>query len=224
VEQEPDYHPEGDVFTHTCHCCDALAKLPKYRRASEEIRTVLMLATLTHDFGKPSTTTRQVKHGRERITSYGHEEAGGAIAESFLKRIYTPPALIDRILPLVTNHMVHYGEVSPRSIRRLANRLRPETIETLVIVIEADQRGRPPKKAKLQNVRKLQQKARQMSLESQAPQPILQGRHLLELGLRAGPEMGTLLKEAFEAQLNGDFTDLEGALQWARRKSNLVEP
>jgi tRNA nucleotidyltransferase (CCA-adding enzyme) len=52
VPQEPEWHPEGDVFTHTCHCCDALVKLPAWLEAGEDARIVLSLATLTHDFGK----------------------------------------------------------------------------------------------------------------------------------------------------------------------------
>ena len=54
--QDPEWHPEGDVFTHTCHCCDALAELPGWQGANETTRQVLMFAVLAHDFAKPQTT------------------------------------------------------------------------------------------------------------------------------------------------------------------------
>ena len=54
VPQEPAWHPEGDVFTHTCHVCDALASLPSWQAADEASRRVYMLAGLAHDFGKPA--------------------------------------------------------------------------------------------------------------------------------------------------------------------------
>ena len=66
VPQDPEWHPEGDVFTHTCHCCDALAELPEWRGADETTRQVLMLAMLAHDFAKPQTTHEAEREGRDR--------------------------------------------------------------------------------------------------------------------------------------------------------------
>src|SRR4051812_40723057 len=56
VPQDPEWHPEGDVFTHTSHCCDALTRLARWQTADSESRIVYMFAVLTHDFGKASTT------------------------------------------------------------------------------------------------------------------------------------------------------------------------
>ena len=44
--------------------------------------------------------------------------------------------------------------------------------------------------------------------------PLLKGRHLQELGMSPSPQMGRLLKAAFEAQCQGLFSDLEGAKKW----------
>src|SRR6185295_18055012 len=56
VPQDPEWHPEGDVFVHTLHCLDALATLPAWREADATRRIVFTLAVLAHDFGKPATT------------------------------------------------------------------------------------------------------------------------------------------------------------------------
>jgi tRNA nucleotidyltransferase (CCA-adding enzyme) len=61
VPQDPEWHPEGDVFIHTCHCCDAMATLPEWQSADPESRIVYMLAVLLHDVGKAVTTDHQLK-------------------------------------------------------------------------------------------------------------------------------------------------------------------
>ena len=213
--QDPEWHPEGDVFTHTCHCGDALVKLPAWQQSDAETKIVLALAVLAHDFAKPLTTTRAIKDGRERIVSPGHEEAGGPLAESFLTRINAPRAVGQRVVPLVTNHLAHLQAVTDRSVRRLARRLAPETIENLSIVITADQFGRPPRPAVVsENLLALLAKAAELKLKDSAPKPIFQGRHLIELGMKPGPEFGAIVEAAFEAQLEGKFADLDGARRW----------
>jgi tRNA nucleotidyltransferase (CCA-adding enzyme) len=215
--QEPEWHPEGDVFTHTCHCCDALARLPAWREADAESKAVYMLAVLAHDFGKPATTHRAVKDGRDRIVSPGHEEAGVEPTRAFLERIRAPLVFGQRIIPLVRNHLVHMETVTDRAIRRLARRLAPESIEGLCLVMTADSMGRPPRPAVApKNVKTLLARAHELEVRQKPPPPILQGRHLLEMGEAPGPRMGAILDQAYEAQLEGVFGDLEGALQWAK--------
>jgi tRNA nucleotidyltransferase (CCA-adding enzyme) len=213
--QDPEWHPEGDVFVHTCHCCDALATLPEWQRADVDTRVVLMFAVLAHDFAKPMTTHEADKDGRKRIISPGHEEAGGPLALQFLERINAPIAIRERVVPLVTNHLAHLQSLNDRAIRRLARRLAPETIEHLCVVITADQFGRPPKPREIsENVVVLRAGAENLKLESAAPKPILMGRHLIALGLKPGAEFGRILSAAFDAQIEGAFNDLGGALEW----------
>lgn len=223
--QDPEWHPEGDVFTHTCHCMDALVKLPGWQSADAESRVVLSLAVLAHDFAKPQTTREEVKEGRLRIVSPGHEEAGGPLAEQFLARINAPNAIRERIVPLVTNHLAHLQTISDRAVRRLARRLEPATIEELIVVITADQFGRPPRPQTIaENVRVLQARAAELQLQSGAPKPILLGRHLIALGMHPGPEVGVILDAAFDAQLDGRFFDLPQAFQWLRDRNDLRLP
>ncbi len=215
VAQEPEWHPEGDVFTHTCHSLDALVNLPEWSNAMESDRVVLSFAVLAHDFAKPATTQTAMKEGVQRIVSPGHEEQGGPIAEGFLKRIGVPPAFIQRVVPLVSNHLAHLQTATDRSVRRLALRLQPETIDHLCTVIKADQFGRPPKpKEPSSSLLNLHERARELNLQKAAPKPILMGRDLLERGLAPSPRFKKILDAAFEAQLESVFLDAQGAQAW----------
>lgn len=223
--QDPDWHPEGDVFVHTGLCCDALAALPEWRAADAESRIVYMLAILAHDFGKPATTQEAEKDGRRRIVSPGHDELGGPLAQAFLERIRAPVAICERVVPLVVNHLAHLQPVTDRSVRRLAKRLEPENIRGLSLIITADHFGRPPRPRVIpEGLRALQAKAAELQVQATAPKPILMGRHLIEAGLHPGPEFGVVLNAAFEAQLEGNFLDLEQAWRWLIEESGLELP
>ena len=219
--QDPEWHPEGDAFTHTAHCCDALVNLPAWREADTEHRRALLLAVLAHDFGKPATTHQAEKHGRLRWISPGHESAGGPLAETFLKRIGAPRALIDKVRPLVVLHMVHHsggGEFSDSAVRRLARKLHPATIDDLCTVMMADSLGRPPLHSPETHalIAKLCDRSRELVLQNAAPRPILLGRHLLAAGLSASSSFKPILNAAFEAQLDGAFHDEATALVWLK--------
>lgn len=223
--QDTEWHPEGDVFQHTCHCCDALVQLPAWREADHETRLVCMLAVLAHDFAKPQTTREELREGRLRIVSPGHEEAGGPLAEQFLTRLRAPLAVRERVVPLVRNHLAHLQTITASGVRRLARRLHPETIEHLGLVITADQFGRPPKpRDQSPGLLALLAKAAELRLEQAAPKPILKGRHLIEFGMSAGPEMGAVVHAAFEAQLEGDFESLDGAFRWLAAQGEHLVP
>jgi tRNA nucleotidyltransferase (CCA-adding enzyme) len=220
--QDPEWHPEGDVFTHTGHCLDALVQLPEWQSADEVTRAVLSFAILAHDFAKPHTTHEAMRDGRTRIVSPGHEEAGGPLASQFLRRLGATPALEVRVIPLVTNHLVHLQTHTPRSVRRLAKRLEPATIQELSLVITADSYGRPPKPKVLpQGLLALKNVAAEQKVEKSAPRPILMGRHLVERGLAPGKAFGPILAAAYDAQLEGVFNDLTGAFTWLDRQRSL---
>jgi tRNA nucleotidyltransferase (CCA-adding enzyme) len=218
--QEPEWHPEGDVFTHPQHCIDALAQLPEWQASEPARQRVLMFAVLAHDFGKPATTQRTEKRGAMRWTSNGHEAAGGPLAVAFLRRIGAPLELDAPVCELVVHHLAHHhgnrGEFSDTQVRRLARKLAPATIDDLAVVMTADSLGRPPLQTPETHalIAQLRAKARDLALADSAPRPIVLGRHLLQLGLKAGPEFKPLLDAAFEAQLDGTFKDEAGGIAW----------
>jgi tRNA nucleotidyltransferase (CCA-adding enzyme) len=216
--QEPEWHPEGDVFTHTQHCLDALAALDEWRRSGATRRRMLMFAVLAHDFGKPATTQRVEKRGALRWTSPGHEAAGGPIAEAFLRRIGAPLELDAPVRALVVNHLAQ-AQFSDSSVRRLARKLIPATIDDLALVMRADSNGRPPLASPETHVRidELVAKAHALALADAAPRPIVLGRHLIALGASPGPKFKPALDAAFEAQLDGAFNDEAGGVAWLKK-------
>jgi len=225
VPQEPEWHPEGDVFVHTCHCCDALARLKQWKAEDAESRVVHMLAVLAHDFGKPATTHQAVKDGRMRIISPGHEELGGEIATRFLERLRTPQAIVERVVPLVQNHLFHWSGMTDRAVRRLSKRLAPENIQGLCLVMTADSMGRPPlPDVEPEHVRLLLEKSHELQVRQKPPEPVLMGRHLLELGMEPGKAFGAILHRAYEAQLEGAFFGLTQAWQWLAAEKEIDLP
>jgi tRNA nucleotidyltransferase (CCA-adding enzyme) len=215
VPQDPEWHPEGDVLTHTRHCCDSLVALPAWQNADEESRGVYHFAVLAHDFGKALTTVAEQRGDRLRIVSPGHESASVPLAESFLARVDLPISLRKRVGPLVACHMVPNQPFSDRAIRRLAHRLKPENIQGLCVVMTADASGRPPRPAAAPPiVAHLLARAADLQVAESAPKPILMGRHLIALGLPPGKNLGELLEAAYDAQLEGSFETLDSALDW----------
>lgn len=215
TEQDPIWHPEGDVLAHTCHCLDAAVELAEWQAADAEFRIAVMFGVLAHDFGKPETTYREFKHDRECVVSPGHDETGVPLTESFLERIGAPNALKKQVPPLVRCHLAHLQDITPRSVRRLARRLAPATIEELCAVIQADHNGRPPNPPTTPDgLLRLRSQAAELKLEAAAPKPVVLGRHLIDLGLKPGPEFSRILAAAFEAQLEGKFQDSDGGCRW----------
>ena len=203
VPQDPEWHPEGDVWTHTLLVCDAAAEIATREDLDDFERTVLLFAALCHDLGKATTTEFIDGHWRAR----GHCEAGVPLSRSFLESIGCPEAVVEVIEPLVAEHLVHARhDTTPRTVRRLANRLGRATVEQLARLIEADMNGRPPLPGGLpEAVIEIQRQARELDVERNRPRPIMMGRHLIALGHKPDVWFGEVLAECFEAQLDGEF-------------------
>jgi tRNA nucleotidyltransferase (CCA-adding enzyme) len=223
LPQEPEWHPEGDVFTHTGHCLDALVGLIAWRDAGPATRRALTFGVLAHDFGKAGTTHQAMRRGRLRWVSPEHEAAGGPLAETFLQRIGAPLELVDQVRPLVTHHLAHHhghghGKLRDTTVRRLARKIEPATLDELIAVMMSDHLGRPPLVSSdaLARIEELRAVASRLTLEHAAPKPIVLGRHLLTLGFTPGPQFKKVLDAAFESQLDGAFTDEAGGLDWMR--------
>ncbi len=221
--QEPEWHPEGDVFTHTGHCLDALVVLSEWQAGEPVRRRLLMFAVLAHDFGKPTTTARREKRGAMRWVSPGHEAAGGPIARDFLRRIGAPLELDVPVAALVGSHLAHHhgaAEFTDTAVRRLARKLAPATIDDLALVMRADANGRPPLQSPEIHARvdELVARAHALAIADSAPKPIVLGRHLIGLGLKPGPDFKPIIDAAFEAQLDGAFADEPGGLAWLKAR------
>jgi len=228
VPQEPEWHPEGQdhplgsLWVHNCMVTDMATKVLDQDGVTDpEERLIVMLGAFCHDLGKPSTT----KFERERWRSLGHEEAGEAPTRSFLARIGAPPGVIEAVVPLVMHHLKPFvfgraPHASDSAVRRLA--LKAPMVR-LCRVARADFWGRTTPEAlavvdsrEIAETKWLLTKAHELAVRDAAPKPILGGRHLLEMGIKPGKNMGTMLRAAFEVQLDGGFGDEAGAVAWAR--------
>ncbi len=212
-EQDPEWHPEGDVWVHTLHCLDSFAR---NRSGDEWEDLVVGLAVLCHDMGKPSTTI----HKDGRVRSPGHAREGVEIAGDFIQRLTNQKQLLKEVLPLVKDHMAPLeffnNQAGDSAIRRLADRV--IRIDRLIRVAVADKGGRPPflQPKSMPEGDWLLERAQALEVEDSAPKPILHGRHLLEFGFKPGPDLGRILKAAYEAQIDGAFENIDGALAWVR--------
>ena len=213
--QSPQWHPEGDVWLHTSYVCDAAAQIARRELLAKAAVQTLVLAALCHDLGKPATS---LVDERGRIRSPGHAEAGIACAQSLFKRIGTPQSVVEQVLPLVREHMAHHEPPTPRTVRRLAWRLAPATIEQWTLLVEADHSGRPPQPPR-SPAAPFAALARQLGTADAAPTPILSGRDLLAAGYQAGPELGVLLRQAYTGQLDEAFTSVTGGLDWLAQQA-----
>ena len=203
VQQDPVWHPEGDVWIHTLHVCDAASRLADRDNLSDDERVILMFSALCHDLGKPATT--EFKEGRWRSPS--HASVGVPIAEAFLTRIGCPKHFIEIVLPLVAEHLVHIqSEATLRTVRRLSVRLGKASIVQLTRLVEADLGGRPPLPATLpESLLSIQRIAESANVTATKPERIIQGRHLLRLGHAPARWFSTVLEACYQAQLDGVF-------------------
>ena len=222
VQQEADWHPEGDVEVHTGFVMNEAAKIADREGLTGDDRAVLVFAALTHDFAKPATTEVNIVRGVPRITSRGHEEAGGKLAEEFLKNIGVKQSIIDRVVPLVMNHLAHVsiaqikaerGKVS--ATKKLAVKLKDSNISELLLLIEADASGRPPlPKGLPQSGVELRDLSQRIGVSKAVEKPIMSGSYLIANGMAPGKELGDILRKAAAAQEEGEFTDFEGGKSW----------
>jgi tRNA nucleotidyltransferase (CCA-adding enzyme) len=222
--QEPDWHPEGDVWVHTLMVIDeARAAIDGLDRARG---LTIMLGAVCHDFGKPLTTA--VLDGR--IRSPGHEPEGVAPTLAWLDRLnlHTIDGFDVRhhVVGLVAYHLApgmwhkSASPVSDGAFRRLAQKV---DLELLARFARADCRGRTGE-FDCSAMDWFLERARALGVEHRPPAPILMGRHLLAMGLEPGPGVGRILRAVYERQLDGAITDLDEALAAARDEIARAKP
>ena len=196
VEQPPQFHPEGDVWTHTMLMLEGL------RQPSP----ALAWGVLLHDIGKPETFTRT-----DRIRFHGHVGRGVEIAEGICKRLRFSNAATDHVLALVSNHMrfAHVRDMRRSKLRKFVEQPRFDDHLELHRLDCVFSHG------KLDN----HEFARQHHEQIQAEEPfvpLLTGRDLIAAGYEPGPVFGRVLAELRELQLEGALADREQALAFAK--------
>ena len=203
VEQSPDHHPEGDVFTHTLLCLEKL----EVGRHDE----VLALAVLLHDVAKPSCAERRPDG---RITFHGHCERGAPVAEEICLRLRRSRDTADRVAWLVENHLRH---VQARQMRvaTLKRFLGQRGIEELLELTRIDTLSAS---GDLSAYEFCVAKRGELLSTEVLPEPLLRGKDLIALGHSPGPLFRQILERAFDAQLEGEITTPEAARAWLRER------
>ena len=224
VPQDPEWHPEGDVFVHTRLTIDRAREL--IDELSYPRQVTVMLAALAHDFGKPATT----EFIEGRLRSRGHEAAGVPPAESFLSRINVHTIdgynVRGQVISLVREHLKpgeffkKRDEVGDGAFRRLARRCEPDL---LYRVAKADSLGRNASWVPRERWYGAEaqewfiQRARELDVAQRPPEPLLLGRHLLALGIEPGPRIGEITRAVYEMQLDGRVRTVEEAIAEAEK-------
>lgn len=211
VPQDPRWHPEGDVFEHSLQAFDAAARM---RYESLPIKLIMVYAALCHDLGKVTTTQKT----DEGYISYGHEVDSEEFAKLLLRRITRKKDLIDTVMVLVRHHMqpMHLvaGNAKLAAYKRLARKLAPHAnLAMLADLSRADSRGRNPDTHEplVDSDPKIElfvEMAEVAAVLETVEQPVLLGRDLMDV-VKPGPEMGNLLREAYNIQIEEGITDKE---------------
>lgn len=202
VEQPPEFHPEGDVFTHTCLMLDLLDPPPR--------PVELVWAVLLHDVGKPPTFCAAT----DRIRFNGHDRVGADMAEQILRRLRFPNVVIDQVTHCVRNHMkfMHVQDMRRAKLRAM---LAAPTFPTELELHRVDCLSSHADLSNYDYVRK-QQEAFQN--EPQLPPAWIRGGDILALGVSPGPAVGAWLRKAYARQLDEEASDRDELLEWLRNQ------
>jgi tRNA nucleotidyltransferase (CCA-adding enzyme) len=214
VEQDPQWHPEGDVWVHTLLCVDRAAQR---RTGDANADAVVMFGTLCHDFGKPSTT----EHVDGRIRSRGHEGAGIEPTLAFCDRLRMSAVRRAQVAALVEHHLAPAllieNRAGDRGYRRLARRLADVglTPQLLELTARADHLGRTTQDARdgvFPAGDRFLERIEQLSLSGPPPRDVVLGRHLIAAGLEPSPEFGEILNRCREIQDETGSEDADAIL------------
>jgi tRNA nucleotidyltransferase (CCA-adding enzyme) len=211
--QEPEWHPEGDVWVHTLQVVDEMRTRVDDLPRPQQI--ALMLGAVCHDFGKPATTA----FSDGRIRSIDHEEQGVPPATSFLDQLnvrsFDGYDIRAQVLGLVAQHLKPgmwfktKDVVGDGAFRRLAHKV---DLELLARLAKSDCLGRKPGVFSAEAMDWFLARARELGVDRRPPAPILLGRHVLELGVQPGPRVGEILKAVYEKQMDGQVKTLDDAV------------
>ena len=202
VEQPPEFHPEGDVWSHTCLM---------FRLVSDPSET-LALGMLLHDVGKPLTYSV-----RDRIRFDRHAEVGADLAARICRRLRVSNQQLQTVVELVRQHLrfMHVQQMRESKLKRF---LRQESFDEHLELHRVDCLA---SHGDLTAYDFCRQKLDELSEEEIKPPPLLTGHDLIGLGLEPGPRFGEILSAVEDRQLESEFKSREEALKWVRRELNL---
>jgi len=198
VEQPPEYHPEGDVWTHV------LLMFEKMGRATPS----LAMGVLLHDVGKPPTFRRA-----DRIRFDGHADVGAVMARDLLGKMRFSNEDIEHVTALVANHM-KFKDVQKMRTSTLKRFLRMEQFAEHLALHRLDCLSSNGKTESYEFVR---QKLAELGTETLHPPRLISGHDLIAAGYQPGPNFSRALEAVETAQLEGEIQSREEAMVIAKR-------
>jgi tRNA nucleotidyltransferase (CCA-adding enzyme) len=234
--QEPEWHPEGDVWVHTFLSLDQAAQIIRQQADvfDEEQKLQIMIGTLCHDLGKPATTQTAEKKGVMRIRSLGHQEAGEEPARMLCEHWTFGATIIHAARMGAMFHLRPWefwfkeqqGELNEErytnAVRKLLKKSFPLSWEVLLAISEADFRGRGLPNldtAPFEQGMRFREIVAKYDLDLEPTKPLILGRDLMEhFGLKPGVEMGKYIKMVEEARDEGTIKTKEEALELLKKK------
>jgi putative nucleotidyltransferase with HDIG domain len=198
VEQPPEYHPEGDVWTHTMLMLEAM----------QSPTLTLAWGVLLHDAGKPDTFVRS-----DRIRFNGHVEKGIEIARGIFKRLRFSKEDAAQVEALIHNHM-RFADVPHMRESTLKRFLRLPRFDEHLNLHTLDVRF---SNGNFRSHQLVKQKLEELGEEQLQPKPLLSGRDLISMGMVPGPEFTRILAALEDAQLDRQLQTHEEALAWVRQ-------
>lgn len=227
TQQEPEWHPEGDVWIHTLMVIDEAARI--IRRPDSAVNELdVMLGALCHDLGKPGVT----EHVEGRIRSREHEAHGEGPTRSLLARWTFGSDVEEAVVLIVKDHLkpgmllreLETGRMNEEqylnAVRRLLKRVYPVDWRTFLAACESDWRGRGLPEVKEDYYpagERFAQAVRDGHLDAAPANSLLRGDDLIALGVQPGPEMGRIIRETEEARDRGEVKTKEEALRLAKQ-------
>jgi putative nucleotidyltransferase with HDIG domain len=196
VAQPPEFHPEGDVWTHTLLMLEGL----------QDPSVTLALGVLLHDIGKPATFRIA-----DRIRFDGHVERGVEIAHGILTRLRFPNHVVDGVEALIGNHM-KFMDVPRMRESTLKRFMRQPDFEEHMALHRLDCLS---SHGSVENYDFIRRKQEEVPPEHLKPAPLLTGRDLIAAGYRPGPAFGDVLHRIEDAQLEGRVSSRDEALAMA---------
>ena len=197
-EQPPEWHPEGDVYTHTCIMLEMLEPTAPL---------VLCLAVMLHDIAKPPCQTFS-----DRIRFNGHDSMGADMADTILRRLRYPNDVIAATVPMVARHMqfMNVKQMRTAKLKRfMAEPTFPQEMELHRVDCGSSN-------GFTDNYEFLEAKAQEFAAEPLIPPPLVTGRDLIQLGLTPGPRFREILEIIQTEQLEGRILDRQPALDYLK--------
>ncbi len=198
VQQPPEYHPEGDVFTHTLLMLELL----------EAPSPTLAWAVLLHDVGKPPTQSLD-----DRIRFNFHHKVGARMSEAICRRLNMPNAMFDRIVWLVENHM-RLADIPEMRESRRKRFVREAGFQELVQLCRIDAMA---SHRDISVIDWIENYLSQLPPETVRPKPLLSGDDLIAMGYAPGPLFREMLTAVEDAQLEGTLQNTAEARAFVRR-------